>query len=377
MAKKKYTEQDITVLEWREAVRLRPAMYLGSTGIQGFVHLLKDFFASFHNYKDTSNFYPDLPKIILDAERFFFEITNKQSGIFRLENCKNSFSSNISETLHLQGFDFAILNSLSQYYEFTLLDKDKNHVIKQTYQQGILQSGIVDEKVYAGETLEIKFTLDSTIWKDFEINPHFIAEIIQELAFLNKDKTFELIYSMNKEACRTICHFENGLRDLIDIKGLNGIGRTIFASELEYQSEDYSADICFSFWDYSVNESFFKSFANNCYTHEGGTHKKALILGISKALKKYVKENNPKEFFVINERTILSCLIGAIHLKIKEPSYYGSTKNRLSNQEIIKPISDFIFEYVYKKLKSDEETAKSVIRHFYEVHWNRKWLKRF
>jgi DNA gyrase subunit B len=376
MKKKKYTEQDITVLEWREAVRLRPAMYLGSTGIQGFVHLLKDFFASFDAYTDTSKFNLDTPKIILDAEVFSFEITDKQSGIFRLEKFNNSIFSNINETLHLHGFDFAILNALSQTYELILFDKDNNYILKQIYQQGILQSGIVDKKEYVGETLEIKFDLDSTIWDEFEINPHFIADIIQELAFLNKDKTFELKYSVNNESCRIICHFENGLRDLIEIKGFNGIGQTIFASELEYQSEVYSADICFSFWDYSINESFFKSFANNLYTHEGGTHKKALISGIGKALKKYVKEHKPDDFFVITERTILSCLIGAIHLKIKEPRYYGSTRNKLANKEIIKPISDFIFEYVYKKLISDEETATNVIRHFYDVHWSRKWLKR-
>ncbi|MEK7725233.1 MAG: hypothetical protein AAB336_12845 [Acidobacteriota bacterium] len=363
-------------LDWRGAVRKRPAMYVGSLRIEGFVHLLKDFFASFHTYIDTSRFGHNIPKLIFDAEKSSFEISDIQSGLFRLEKLKNPVPSNINENLHLYGFDFAVLNALSQVYEFRLFNQNKNLIIEQIYEKGILQSGIVDEKEYSCDALEIKFTLDSTIWEQFEFNPIFITAIIQELAFLNKEKTFELKYSVNNEPCRIIYHFENGLRDLIEIKGFNGWGSTVFATELDFESEDYSADICFSFWDYSINEPFFKSFVNNLYTHEGGTHKKALLLGISKALKKYVKENKSDDFFVITDRTILSCLIGAIHLKMKQPSFYGSTRNRLSNKEIVKPISDFIFENVYERLKSDEETANKVIRHFYEIHWNKKWLKR-
>ena len=368
--------QELTILDWREAVRKRPAMYVGSTGIQGFINLLKGFFASFYQYLDTSSFANGRCVRIFDAEMFSFEITGKRSGIFRFEKLKVQIPSNINENLQTIGFDFPVLNALSQKYEFTLFDKDEKEIFKQVYEQGILQIGKVDEKEYHPDTLEIKFEMDSSIWDEFEINPHFVAEVIEELAFLNKNKTFELKYSVNNESCRIVYQFENGLRDLIKIKGFKGIGPTIFGTEVEYQSENYSADICLSFWDYSINEPFFKSFVNNLYTHEGGTHKKALLLGIGNALKKYVKEHKPNDFFVITNRTILSCLIGGIHLKMKHPGFEGSTKNKLANKEIIKSISDFVFEKVYEKLKSDEETAKKVIRHFYEIHWNKKWLER-
>lgn len=322
-------------LDWREAVRKRPAMYVGSTGLQGFVHLLKHFFAPFHKYIDTSKYSYGKPVMDFEADKYSFEITGKVSGLFRLENLRIRIPSNINESLHAGGFECSILNALSQKYEFSLFGKDKEEIINQVYQKGILQSGIVGEEEHSCDALEIRFTLDSTIWEEFEFNPIFIAEIIEELAFLNREKTFELKYSVNNEPCRIIYHFENGLRDLIEIKGFNGIGPTIFETELEYKSKDYSADICFSFWDYSINEPFFKSFVNNLYTHEGGTNKKALLSGIGKALKKYVKENKPDDFFVITERTILSRLIGAIHLKMKQPSFYGSTRNRLSNKEIM------------------------------------------
>jgi DNA gyrase subunit B len=368
--------QDMLILTWREAVRKRPVMYTGSTGIWGFINLLKDFFASHYKYTDITKWGSNMSVINLEAGKSAFEITGKQSGIFRYIGLKNPISGNICENLIQTNFDFAVLNGLSQTYEFSLFDKDKKEILKQVYQQGILQSGKVDEKEHFADTLEIKFELDSSIWDEFEINPHFVAEVIEELAFLNEHKIFELKYSVNDEPCQIIYQFENGLRDLIKIKGFKGIGLTVFATELEYKSEEYSADICLSFWDYSINEPFFKSFVNNHYTHEGGTHKKALLSGIGRALRKYVKEHKPNEFFVITDRTILSCLIGGIHLKMKQPRFEGSTKNKLANKEIIKPISDFVFEKVYEKLKSDKETAKKVIRHFYEIHWNKKWLER-
>lgn len=364
------------VLEWHEAVRRRPAMYIGGTGFQGFIYIVREFFSSYHRYIDRTEFTNGQASADAEAEGYSFEITGKQSGIFRLEKLRTPVAANINERLLLRSFDFAVLNALSEDYEFTLFDKDKNEIFRQVYKQGILQSGTFNENEYSGESLEIKFDLDTLVLDDFEINPHYISELIRGLAFLNKDRIFKLKYYVDDMPCQVIYRFEKGLRDLIEITEMGGWGGVLFTTELEYRSENESADICFAFWDYSVNEPFLKSFVNSYYTHEGGTHKDALLLGISKALKKYVKEEKPDDFFVITNRTILSSLIGAINVKMKSPQFYGSMKDRLSNKEIIKPISELVFKTVYEKLKSDNETAVKLIHNFDEVHWNRKWLRR-
>lgn len=376
MKKKKSGTHSAEILNWREAVRNRPAMYTGSTQIQGFEHLLRDFFASFFKYVDAGNFALKLPVVFFEAEHISLEILGKQSGIFRFEKPNRKIPANISENLTF-GFDLAILNALSLNYEFRLFDQNHALLLKQIYQQGILQNGIVEETEYSFDTMEIRFTLDSEIWEEFEINPYFFAEIIKELAFLNEDKTFELKYSIGGEDCRIIYKFPNGLKDLVQINGTRGWGSLIYLTELEYKSEDFSAEICFSFHDYSVNEPFFKSFVNNHYTHEGGTHVKGLLSGIGKALKKFIKEQKPDDFFVITDRTILSSLVGAIHLKLKHPSFEGAVKNKLNNPQIVEPISEFVFKKFYEKLENHPEAAIYLIRHkFAEIHWNNKWLKR-
>lgn len=360
----------------REAIRKRPAMYTGSTQIQGFEHLLRDLFASFYKYADIDNSSFRPPVFFFEAERISLEILGKQSGIFRFEKPNRKIPANISENLKF-GFDLAILNALSLNYEFRLFDQNHTLLLKQIYQQGILQHGIVEETEYSFDTMEIKFTLDSEIWEEFKINPYYIAEIIKELAFLNEDKTFELKYSVGGEDCRIIYQFPNGLKDLVQINGTRGWGSLIYLTELQYKSEDFSADICFSFHDYSVNEPLFKSFVNNHYTHEGGIHVKALLSGIGKALKKFIKEHKPDDFFVITNQTISSSLVGAIHLKMKHPSFEGSIKNKLNNPQIVEPISELVFKKFYEKLENQPEAAIDFVCHkFAEIHWNNKWLKR-
>lgn len=375
MKKNKAESVPPEISDWREAVRKRPAMYTGSTGILGFEHLLKELFASFNKYLVNDTFTFNLPVSVIEAETISFEILRNRSGVLRFDKSNGRISANISENLK-SGFDLAVLNALSLNYEFRLFDPARNLILEQIYRQGIPQSGIVDETEHSFETLEIKFALDPEIWEEFEIHPHFIAEIIKELAFLNEDRIFELKYSAEGTNCRIIYRFPDGLKELVALKAMRGWGGTLFETELEFKAENYSVDICFCFHEYSINEPFFKSFVNNHYTHEGGTHARALLSGIAKALKKFVKEHRPDDFFVITERTILSRLVGAVHLKIKRPSFYGSTKNKLNNREISKPISEFVFNKLYEKLEADRRAATDLIRHFSEIHWNRKWLKR-
>lgn len=363
MKQNKFAQKDELILTWREAVRKRPAMYTGSTGIQGFVHILDDLFANFYSFT--------VPERLIEAEYFSLEITNSQAGQLTLDKLKTKIPSNINEELCPVGFDFAVLNALSQNYEFTLFDGKNNEILKQAYQQGILQSGNVDEKEYFPEKLQIKFELDKSIWEKFEVNPIFISEIIKETAFLRKTKFFEVRYAVNNEPCRIIYHFKNGLKEMIEAEKPKGWGSTIFDTHLEKNFEDFSIEFAFAFWDYSINEPFFKSFVNNHYTHEKGTHADAFISGIIRASKKYVKKYLPEEHFVITKRTVYSFLLAAVHIKMKQPTFCGSTKNRLSNRVIVKPISDYIAELLFEKFESDKELAEKVVRHFAEIHWNK------
>ena len=357
-------QKDFEKLDWREAVRKRPAMYTGNTGVYGFTSILNGFFANFYAWHDSST--------IIEAGNLSFEITGNQSGIITLDKLETKIPSNANETLHPFGFNFAVLNALSQTYELTLFDKDDNEILKQIYQQGLLQSGTVDDEEYAAESLQIKFELDNSIWQYFEINPIAKAELIKTLAFLNKDKTFELKYSVDNQLCRIIYHFKHGLKEMIDVSKLTDWSSTVFDTHIEKDFETFSVELAFAFENYGSNKSYLKSFVNNHYTVDNGTHANAFISGIIESSKKYVEKHLPGKRFVITKQTVLSFLLCAIHIKMKQAEFVGATMNQLRNREIIKPLSDFIAELFFKKLESDKEKAESIISHFAEIHWNNK-----
>jgi DNA gyrase/topoisomerase IV subunit B len=356
--------KDLEKLDWREAVRKRPAMYTGSTGVCGFISILKGFFANFYAWYD--------PSIVIEAKNLSFEITGSQSGIITLDKLETKIPANANETLHPFGFNFAVLNALSQNYEFTLFDKDENEILNQVYQQGLVQSGTVDDKEYAAESLQIKFELDDSTWEDFEINPIAVTELIKTLAFLNKDKTFELKYFVDNQPCRIIYHFKHGLKEMLDVRKLIDWDQTVFDTHIEKDFESFSVELAFAFQRYGSKDSYLKSFVNDHHTVNNGTHTFALISAIIEAAKKYVEKHLPKKKFVITKQTVLSFLLCAIHIKMKQPSFAGATMNQLQNREIIKPLSDYIADLLFEKLESNKEEAESIISHFAEIHRNNK-----
>jgi DNA gyrase subunit B len=371
MKKKKYTEESIQVLEWRDAIRKRPAMYMGSIKFCGFLNIIKSFFTS------------DYP--VIEAQDYSIELLGSKSGKICFHSLKKPVLSIINQVLYLNNVEFAALNALSNKYEFTLYDENKNVVLKQVYEKGVLKGGIVDEKEYFADSLEIKFDLDSSVWKEFSICPHLVSETLKELAFLNKGKTFAFTYLDNNQPCQVIYHFKDGLRDMLRFEEMRTYGEVLFPTWFEQDFENFSTEIGFSFSGNSYDKSFFKSFVNEYYTHEGGIHAEAMISVITKALKRYVKkycsndkflfnqETEMSSNFVVSKRIILKYLIGVIRVKMKQPRFSSYYRTKLESPEIFKPISDFVIQTFFQILENDREKANNLIKHFHAVFWKKSY----
>ena len=350
MKKNEYTADDIQVLEWLEAVRKRPAMYVGSTRLNGFFTLIKLIFESFliNNHSD------------------YFEITfkDKLEVIVRLHNLKNPINDTVNQYLNISSFEFPILNFLSVSYEFSLFDENNNCLLKQIYKKGLLTKGKVENKEFSADSIQIKFKLDNSIW-DFEnINYYFITDEIKDSAFLFRDKTFQINYLVNNKNCRIIYNFENGLLDQIEIEQYKGWGNFLFSTWEEKKINDLSLEIAFAFRAYQMDEPFLKSYVNYIYTHEGGTHVKGLLKGLTKALTTYCQQYKPNEVFEFSDENLRKHLVASIHIQIKQPLFHAPTKNRLVSPDVISPISDFVTELFLQKLESDTKTAEELIRRF-------------
>ena len=348
MAKKKYTEQDISILEWREAVRLRPAMYLGSTGFSGFTNLVKAIMQNLFFQTKCSHFEIDL--------------TDKLNGAITFYNLQLSVKDSINEDLQLVSFEFAAFNALSQKYEFTLFDENQKVLLNQVYQKGVLKKGKVEQKEFFSDSLKIDFELDNSIWDFEKINVHNLNDEIRELAFLCNEKKFELKYQERGEQSRIVYNFENGLLDKLEIEKSWVDAKIRNTSKKEF--DNFSMDLAFGLSPFYYTEKFIGSYVNFSKTEEHGTHVIGLIKVIKKGLKLYLKKHFPDKKIWLKSSSVKKYLFAAIHIQIEKPAYCGPTRSKLQTYEIIKPISKYVAEIVLQELEKDPKSAEDIVRHF-------------
>lgn len=344
-------------MEFIEAVRKRPAMYVGSTSIRGFYHILRELVKDIFNATETSY--------------FAFELLGKISGKFTFKNIRKTISDNSALTFHTlndasyQGFELAVLNALSKSLEFGVFDKDNTELFRQTFEKGELIKGEIANKTFSAEKIEISFGLDDSIFEIPEpFNANFYFEEIRNLAYLHKGKTFAVIYPVADEICKAVFNFENGLKDRIEVEKLKGLGNTYFDTYFEKEFEDFSVETAFAFREYTVDEPFLISYVNEHYTHEEGTHVDGLLKGLTYGVMKYFQKHELTGKYKISEKGMRENLIAAIHVKMKKPQFSGCVRNKLASPEIVESLADYISELLFEKIETDPESTEKIIRKF-------------
>lgn len=356
MSKKNiYSESHIRALNYREHIRERPAMYIGKINIKGFMEMLKGILSNtFLNAK------PDY---------FQFEFQEKCSAKIIFKNIKKDLNDSwaTEHIPHSSPFwmEALILNHLSAVFNITFFDKNGKQIAQQKFQKGELKKGKIKNKKLNCYSLEITFKLDAQIWNEnFEWDEIYISYQIRDFAYLYKNVKFEIKYMSDEVNYLELYHFKNGLKDRINIEKLNGLCQSHFMTYFEKKFNNFSLELAFAFRENSVDSKFLRSYTNDYHTHEGGTHVKGLLRGLRIALKRYIQEKNIKKKYSFSRSKILSYLIAALHLKMDGAHFEGSTRNKLGNREVIKPISDYVSKILFDQLITNENLANRLLSSF-------------
>jgi DNA gyrase subunit B len=350
-----YSEENIKVISLDEAIRLRPGMYVGDINTKGFTNLVKEILV-------------DL-KVLFEYDCAKIKLVSAYSGKIKIEGIKKPIDTKWIYYQNLGVYkipmdrllvvELQILKVLST--DFTLRFKD----FEQVYQKGKLVKGSEDKKEINSSTLELEFTLDKQIWgNDFEFNVNYISQQIQEFAFLNKEIKFKLNYLVNNQKNKSVFYFKNGLKDKLDIEVLKGHGGIYLEMNIEMKTEIFELETVFAFYEYNVNESILKSYINKEYTSENGTHVTAVLKGIHDGFIKYIQTSDLDKDIKISKQKTLKNIIAFINLDSSIACWAGSTKQKLTNKEIIKPIANHISNLVFEKMESDKEIANDIIDKF-------------
>mgnify|MGYP000232479754 CR=1 FL=1 len=153
------------------------------------------------------------------------------------------------------------------------------------------------------------------------------------------------------------------MQDKLRLEQLQGLGKSLFETSINHQSENFKLDIAFAFREYSVDEPILKSYVNNYYTHENGTHVDGLLKGLTYGIMQYFQKQQVTHYR-ISEKGIKENLVAFLHIQLNEPTFVGCVRNKLANPEILDPITNLVAATLFQKMELDAKATQQLIRKF-------------
>ena len=373
-----YDENSIQVLEGLEAVRKRPAMYIGSTGERGLHHLVYEIvdnsideaLAGFCD-KITVEILNDGVIRVTDNGRGIPVGINPQKGIptvtvvFTILHAGGKFGGSgykVSGGLH--GVGASVVNALSSWLEVEV--KDGKHKYKQRYEKG----NIVTDLEVIGDTDEtgttVTFKPDPDIFTDTtEYDYDILLSRLREQAFLNAGICIELIDKRDEsfEKSSDELYYEGGIKSYVEYL-LAGIKKESLNSEVIYLSAadgDSTAEIAL-LWSTAYDNKIM-SFANTLHTIDGGTHEQAFRQTVARVVNKYahdfkkLKESSDN----LKGEDIMEGLVAVVSVKLADAQFESQTKAKLGNTSIGTLVRNLVNEKLYQYLEEHPNDAKVVI----------------
>ncbi len=362
-----YTAETIEVLDDIQAVRKRPGMYVGDTGVRGFHHLLWEIVDNSIDealagycteikvtlHKDGSTSVEDNGRGIPVEEHPIFKRPALEIVMTKL-HAGGKFSKKaykVSGGLH--GVGLSVVNALSEWLEVWV--KRNGKVFYQRYERGkpVTPLKVVGEAKETGT--KIRFKPDPEIFEVKEFDYGLVAERLEELAFLNKGLKITLIDERTGKV--RVFYSEEGVVGFV--RYLNEGKRTI--SDVVYVSGErngISVEIAFQFTDEDYETLL--AFANNIHTVEGGTHVSGFRAGLTRAINEYGKKN-VKKFKPIGGSDVREGLTAVVSVKVPEPQFEGQTKTKLTNTEVKTVVESLVYREFLKWLEEHPSDANRII----------------
>lgn len=384
---KKYTSEDLTILEGLDAVRMRPGMYIGTTGVKGLHHLLWEIVDNSVDEALNGNgneinitLYEDGSASVEDYGRGMpvdiHPIHNKSGVevIFTTLHAGAKFDNdNYSFSGGLHGVGASVTNALSTYLKVDICRDGKRYQAEfhSIEVDGVIKSGVlksplklVEEGVKKTGT-KVRFMPDPRVFGRETFNPETIARKIKELAFLNKGVKFtmtDLLKGRNSGEIKYVEHYyEGGLVDFvkyIDEYKDKLYPEPIYLYELK---KDYELQVAMEHTD-TYTESIF-SYVNNIPTTEGGTHETGFKAALTRCLNDYARKKNilkEKDENLIGE-DFREGLTAIIAIKLKSVQFEGQTKTKLGNPEVKSLVEGIVYNALADYLNLNGKSAEIIL----------------
>jgi DNA gyrase subunit B len=372
MTEAAYTAKDITVLEGLEPVRLRPGMYIGSTGARGLHHLVYevvdnavDEALAGHNDEIEVVLHPDNSVTVNDAGRGIPVDVVKDTGLPALTvvltklHAGGKFGGEgykVSGGLH--GVGLSVVNALSERLVAEVHRDGK--LYRQEFERGepVIEMKKVGPTNRTGTT--ISFLPDAEIFEEMELSAETLQQRLRETAFLTRGLRIRLIDE--RAGGETVeFHYEGGIRDFV--AHVNAAKDPVHKRIVYFEGESDQGTVEVAMqWNSSYQDSVY-TFANNINTHEGGTHLsgfKAALTGTLNRVARQLTLLKEKEENLDGE-DVREGLAAVISVKLREPQFEGQTKTKLGNPGIRGLVEQTVNEKLAQFFEENPTDARQVI----------------
>ena len=366
---KEYGAAQIQVLEGLEAVRKRPGMYIGDTGIRGLHHLvweivdnsIDEALAGFCNvikviiHTDNSITVSDNGRGIPVDIHPKYNMTALQVALTKLHAGGKFDKESYKVSGGLHGVGLSVVNALSIALEVQVKRKGKIHY--QNYSQG----NPLSEVKITGETTErgtiIHFKPDQEIFTETEYHYDILAKRLRELAFLNKGIEIELVDERDENK-HDLFKYEGGIKQFVEFVDQNKqpLHQTIY---FEKSKDSIIVEIALRY-NASYQENVF-SFVNNINTIEGGTHLSGFKTSLTRVLNNFAKKLFSGKEIKLTGDDVKEGLTAVISVKVPEPLFEGQTKTKLGNSDVFGAASSIVNDELTSYFEGNPISVKTII----------------
>ena len=370
MTDNNYTSKNIKVMKGLEGVRARPAMYIGSTGIQGLHHLVYEVVDN--SIDEALAGFCDYIKVTITTEGEV-EVEDNGRGILveMHQEMKLPALQVVMTMLHaggkfdqesykvsggLHGVGVSVVVALSEYLEVKVHKDGK--IYYQRYERGKAVTDVME----IGETDRtgtiIKFKPDSTIFETTEFSFDYLTARLRELAFLNKG--VRIILRDDRTGREHDFKYDGGIVSFVEYLNQNKKPLSPKPLYIEAKRDDLEFELALQYNE-GYQENIF-SFANNINTLEGGTHLSGFKSGLTRAVNTYIKNAD----LLKNEKVspsgddIREGLTAVISVKLKNPQFEGQTKTKLQNSDLEGIVNSVVYEKLLTYFEEHPAEAKAI-----------------
>jgi len=375
-----YTADDITVLKGLEAVRRRPAMYIGDVSTRGLHHLvyevvdnsIDEALAGYCKNIDVLINADGSVSVIDDGRGIPTDIhpEEKRSAlevVMTVLHAGGKFDKNtykVSGGLH--GVGVSVVNALSEVLEVEVVRDGKTFYQKYKRGEPVAPVKVIGKAPKDKTGTKVTFVPDGAIFKNRSFKSETLAERLRELAFLNPDVTLRIQDLRTKTKEEETFHFKGGIVEFV--KYIDATRPAIMKKVMYAKGEDkdengrvVEVEVAFQYND-QYNENIF-TYVNNINTHEGGTHLVGFRTALTRTLNNYaskaglVKEGGLQ----LTGDDFREGLTAVLSVKVPEPQFEGQTKTKLGNSEVKSIVESIVGSQLSDWLEENSPDGKRII----------------